>query len=679
MMLTFEDNVAGFAGAADAAAAVADAGAADDDADADDDAADDDAEADAYRCYYTEVAADADAGAAAVTADADVAGVAAVTAGAAAAGITCFHNTGPLIINRDPLATMAINDAHRRHDIKDGAGSDLWSLDQWAGTFPHEQLDNQYPVLSPIKFENQFDAVSGLEWCPATQITQREYISLFRSKFNIIDNILPINNVIVAGGAAAHFIGNPESDSGDVDIFIHGIDPTDDSALWDKVSEITDRLKASISDSFDDEISIDSNITPGLISFNIGGELTVQIILRAYPSISAILHGFDVPSCCVAFDGRITYLTTLSAWAHAFRVNIVNPTYRSTTYELRLIKYYRRGYAVMMPHLDKIAFTAGNITILPHIVVYPITGKGTYLGGYLMAKNTMSVKSDYEYTVSEIHSTAINSKKFLRGSFQFKMMESCWCQNDFAPWSTFQLFRDRKPSLHDILTREELSSYLDAQCERVVTTSNGVNIDILTHTFGLNVGECEKILSAIHRLDSGDVCHQLNVQPALVGFRDKILDRFDREPRTPIKWWITIDPSRQYTCSLNPRLEHPSEWYGPDAYVSETTQVAVAPPVKISPKVFISDGTCAICLNAIEHGSANTVVLACGHEFHYAATANGDCNGLRKWASKKDNCPTCRTLFADVEPSPSVTYHSALCELRATLRGSSGLVVEVEW
>ena len=49
-------------------------------------------------------------------------------------------------------------------------------------------------------------------------------------------------------------------------------------------------------------------------------------------SVSALLHGFDVPACCVAYDGRATVMTSLAAWAHANRVNPVNPAYRSTTY-----------------------------------------------------------------------------------------------------------------------------------------------------------------------------------------------------------------------------------------------------------------------------------------------------------------------------------------------------------
>ena len=79
--------------------------------------------------------------------------------------------------------------------------------------------------------------------------------------------------------------------------------------------------------------------------------IKIQIILRAFPSVSAVLHGFDIGSCCAAYDGFTARLTTLGAFSQLFRVNLINPEYRSTTYEQRLAKYFERGYALGLIHL----------------------------------------------------------------------------------------------------------------------------------------------------------------------------------------------------------------------------------------------------------------------------------------------------------------------------------------
>jgi len=594
-----------------------------------------------------------------------------------AAGVTCFHNTDPLVINRDPLATMAINDAHRRPDVKDGAGSDLWSLNQWADTFPHEQLDDQYPVMSPV--EILVDGSAWLEWCPASRITQPEYKARFTSKFKIVSDILPIEHVVVAGGAAAYPIGNLESETGDVDLFIYGIDPTDDSALWEKVSEISERLKGSTQNADEDSLATQTIINTGVITFRISTmesfdcKLVVQVILRAYPSISAILHGFDIPSCCVAFDGRTTYLTGLSAWAHAFRINMVNPAYRSTTLEPRLVKYYRRGYAIMMLQLNKKLFTLNKITILAHVAIYPITKNGAYFGGLIRAKSKANYYSDYTdiNTTRDHASDVVNSKAYLLGTSQFSMKSTYFHWDVREPWSKFHMFKDSGRAIQDILSRKLLLSYLDSQSERVVLIDGGVDLKILIDIFGLDLKECQKLHDAVCRAGVTYACRPLDVKSALIKFYDRILDRFDHEPRTPIKWWITVDPTRQYTCSLNPRLEHPSEWYGPDAYVSETTQIADAHAP--------GGGICAICMTAVGRGGNNTVVLSCGHNFHYSALVGGVCGGLYRWSTIKNSCPMCRTPFDVDTPTQCLDKPEAYYRLQSTLDSHSKVAVEVEW
>lgn len=85
------------------------------------------------------------------------------------------------------------------------------------------------------------------------------------------------------------------------------------------------------------------------------GKLTfpkLQFIFRCYKSLGEILHGFDIGASAVGFDGEKVYLTELSKFCYENHVNIVDTTRRSTTYEKRLIKYFDRGFDIVLPRFD---------------------------------------------------------------------------------------------------------------------------------------------------------------------------------------------------------------------------------------------------------------------------------------------------------------------------------------
>jgi len=79
----------------------------------------------------------------------------------------------------------------------------------------------------------------------------------------------------------------------------------------------------------------------------------VQIILRLYRSPSEILLGFDIDCCCVGYDGKDLWCMERFRRAITKRYNLANKSRRSYTYEQRLFKYSKRGFAVAIPDLDK--------------------------------------------------------------------------------------------------------------------------------------------------------------------------------------------------------------------------------------------------------------------------------------------------------------------------------------
>lgn len=71
-----------------------------------------------------------------------------------------------------------------------------------------------------------------------------------------------------------------------------------------------------------------------------------QVILRSYQTFSEILHGFDVDSCCLGFDGNDIWMTQRAYFALKNGYNTVNFNRLSPSYELRLAKYGCRGMAI---------------------------------------------------------------------------------------------------------------------------------------------------------------------------------------------------------------------------------------------------------------------------------------------------------------------------------------------
>ena len=77
-----------------------------------------------------------------------------------------------------------------------------------------------------------------------------------------------------------------------------------------------------------------------------------QIILRLYQTPSEVLHGFDVDSCCLGFDGDDVWMTQRAYFALKNGYNTVNFNRLSPSYELRLAKYGCRGMAIKINNFD---------------------------------------------------------------------------------------------------------------------------------------------------------------------------------------------------------------------------------------------------------------------------------------------------------------------------------------
>ena len=240
-----------------------------------------------------------------------------------------------------------------------------------------KSLDYDTPTLVSPNFDynNTVNLVSDI----------KEFKTLFYKKYKFLKNI-DMDNLLIAGGSVSNIINKGSYNDSDVDFFVYGLDV--DKANWrvekwiidiinglktkKKKSRTTKKSKSKKKDySSDDQEEVDddednannendNDITvdctfirnKNTIVILVNG-IKVQIIFRLYKTISEILHGFDLGSSAVGFDGKEVYMTTLGKFCHEHVCNIVDVSRKSPSYEARLEKYFDRGFNIVLPYLDK--------------------------------------------------------------------------------------------------------------------------------------------------------------------------------------------------------------------------------------------------------------------------------------------------------------------------------------
>ena len=586
------------------------------------------------------------------------------------------------VIALEPLAALEANTGFRRYDVT----GDLHMLDEWsAAVAAGAPTLYTAPMLVPEV------------WPEAAPVSQADYDHRFAEEFAAVASILPIEHVVVAGGAAAWPLGGDAATTpSDIDLFIVGIDPADTGKLWSTVGRIARKLRNAFSESTKTACVVETMV-PGLVCFrpqdhNKGGTqggYKVQVILRAFPSVSALLHGFDVPSCCVAYDGTTAVMTGLAAWAHAYRINLVCPAYRSTTFEQRLLKYFKRGFALGLPHLDPSVLVAGSELNLPWLDLHPTAvqaGSGFAVGTATLADPTAPAMSDYDPEVGDADpvtadhehgavrwdswaaSARYNLQRLLTDQ-RYALRKANYIRDDSVAVGglDFSDFAEVEPGLEEVFDFDTLTRILRYLRLVVVRPACTVNLWSLQHDFGLSPHEvaqfCQGCLETLN-LNPGS---SLRANVALMSATDRICRLYGDQP-DKIAWWITIDPSRQYTAALNPMISDPAAWYGHAvAYMAASvpqavTVVARGARVASAMPAIYHDGNCPICMTPVVPGATNSVVLKCGHVFHWSRTV--DCGGLLAWTRANEGCPTCR---AHLDSKPKTA---------STLRRP---VVDIEW
>lgn len=266
----------------------------------------------------------------------------------------------------------------------------------------------------------------------------------FYKKYRVLNNV-DMSNLLVAGGAIRSILLDQYSK--DIDIFVYGINNTIDATnrvekiikdihshinkikngiyLEEKINKLncnSDTSKNKFQKEKDNELvnklKKDKTIydqyidTKMVVMYNgstvtlILDDIRIQVVLRLYNTASEIIHGFDLGSSAVGFDGNDVIFTTLSKFCYENMVNIFDGTRRSTTYEYRLIKYFDHGFNIILPNLNisklktsYFKYQLDEVCDMPHMIFSysEINGNVVSVNKFYNLKDSTTVNSDYDF------------------------------------------------------------------------------------------------------------------------------------------------------------------------------------------------------------------------------------------------------------------------------------------
>lgn len=149
---------------------------------------------------------------------------------------------------------------------------------------------------------------------------------------------------------------NMEISFGDIDLFIHSCDQETANKIIHFLTKITNNgiytNENVLMSLFNNTNNTDSDYIADF-PISLPNNKSIQIIKRIYRSPAEIILGFDVDSCCMltTLDNE-TYATERCCYSIKHAYNVLNFDRMSPSYEYRLIKYNKRGFAIWIPFIE---------------------------------------------------------------------------------------------------------------------------------------------------------------------------------------------------------------------------------------------------------------------------------------------------------------------------------------
>lgn len=398
----------------------------------------------------------------------------------------------------------------------------------------------------------------------------------FETTFPFLANV-NLDNMLVAGGIVGKMVIDKAKTStwyqSDIDVFVWGLSEDQASARVEKFLEdvfyayelhLTAKAEEGGSEQKTKKaktkktFSFECVRTPTTLTLKIGG-IKLQIIFRLYKNISEILHGFDLGSCALGYDGNEVWFTTLGKFAYEYGCNIIDPSRRSTTYEHRLSKYFDRGFEIVLPDLDVrklptryLPFDQNEILIMPYfqviyndlkgncIVVSSIKYKGDVASDY----SALESLNDYNTFFCNVHNLV------KKNDFFYHYIE----KHDADAADAKTILRS-PPNI----TRRRLIQFYDSLPTWALGKGKFSFNRFFKYVNLLPEAELGQQLFGRQGPDRFKYIEELAQKQGEIALRR--WDELEKIDYTRIKW-IVQSPGSQFTGSFNPVLSNPADWYG---------------------------------------------------------------------------------------------------------------------
>ena len=426
-----------------------------------------------------------------------------------------------------------------------------------------------------------------------------QFQALFVKQYSTYFSGVNFDNILIAGGCVTGVLLQQQRVlNNDVDIFIYGLNEKQANLkIKQLIQQIYQSYKNNLLSKYLKKINTEGQNRQSLTNEEIATVLAenpdinnirnryclslefdhgqkIQIIFRLYRSISEILHGFDLGSSAIGYDGKQVYFTSLSRFSYEYLANIVDTTRRSTTYEHRLEKYYSRGFQIILPYLDisklptkYLKYRLPEVCQLPYFVFSynGLKGNKIYLQKLIEWGPNVSLKDeekpDSDYQPSEIDEYKVfylNLKNLVKKGYDFYY---------YSERMNLDILKDPP-----YITSSRVIDFYDSIGKRIFDKSN-FNANIFSTYFS-----SELIPDIVNQLFVEKNYKYLNQM--IQKQKQLILNRLQkvREMNHSQINWITKNPGTQLTSSFNPIIADPANWYG-DYYQMdpfETNKSAVA-------------------------------------------------------------------------------------------------------
>ena len=286
----------------------------------------------------------------------------------------------------------------------------------------------------------------------------------------------------------------------------------------------------------------------------------IQLIFRLYSSKSEILHGFDLGSSAVGFDGQQVYFTSLSKFAYEYGLNIVDTTRRSTSYEWRLSKYMKRGFNLVIPQLDVescIKIRTKNKNDANHLGNNPFNRNNIDVRDVIGLPYIWIAIVDYDLKTNK---NSIYGYVQPRFNDDYKIVKCDYQQNtvrnDFRQWIT------------DIYAKYNYQNLMNGKLDaiKIYGTNFEQIINYQIDIDDINSHIKDNTQRIINKLE------KLNLPGIIVTFNDEMSKKHANiqlqiESMKSGITWIVDNPGTQLTSSINPIFDDEWKWYGTNFYV----------------------------------------------------------------------------------------------------------------